>query len=52
MERYLAGNDIHSAFLLRLVVFKNAAIPLAALCGALTFYLLTSHVERTQSHAN
>ncbi|WP_394221448.1 AzlC family ABC transporter permease [Alteromonas gracilis] len=32
--------------------FKNAAIPLAALCGALTFYALTSHVERKQSHAN
>ncbi|AEA99215.1 branched-chain amino acid transporter AzlC [Alteromonas mediterranea] len=43
---------ISIALFVALSSFKNAAIPLAALCGALTFYLLTSHVERTQSHAN
>ena len=40
-----------AALFLALSAFKNAAIPLAALCGAITFYLLTSHVERKQSHA-
>ena len=43
---------ISIALFVALSSFKNAAIPLSALCGALTFYLLTSHVERTQSHAN
>ena len=43
---------ISIALFVALSCFKNAAIPLAALCGALTFYLLTFHVERTQPHAN
>lgn len=41
-----------AALFIALSSFKNAAIPLAALCGAITFYVLTSHVDRKQSHAN
>ncbi|GFD95221.1 branched-chain amino acid transporter AzlC [Alteromonas sp. KUL156] len=43
---------ITMALVIALGPFKNAAIPFAALCGALTFYVLTSHIERKQSHAN
>lgn len=41
-----------SALFIALSTFKNAAIPLAALMGALTFYLLTTRFDRKQSHAN
>jgi len=41
-----------SALFIALSTFKNAAIPLAAIAGALTFYLLTTRFDRKQSHAN
>ena len=43
---------ISIALFIALSSFKNAAIPLAALFGALTFYVVTSHVGRKPSHAN
>lgn len=43
---------IAAALVIALGSFKNAAIPFAALCGALTFYVLTSHVDRKQFNAN
>ncbi|BFT31244.1 AzlC family ABC transporter permease [Alteromonas sp. D210916BOD_24] len=43
---------ISMALFLALSTFKNAAIPLAALCGAFTFYALTSRFGRRHSHAN
>lgn len=32
--------------------FKNAAIPLAAMAGALAFYLLSTYAQRNHTHAN
>lgn len=40
------------ALLLAMSIFKNAAIPLAALCGASLFYVLTSRMSGERSHAN
>lgn len=43
---------IGAALFISISAFKNAAIPLAALCGAITFYILTSFLNRKQSHAS
>ena len=43
---------ITAALLMALTVIKNAAIPMAALCGALTFFILTSNFGRKHFHAN
>lgn len=41
-----------TALIIAQSTFKNAAIPLAAITGALTFYLLHSRIDRKQPYAN